>query len=140
MLVAALSSKIQDKFDSYGRVSSLIGPSISAGFLLLIGIINGVSIYLIVKDLKKLRESDEKVNWNSMLENGGFFSRICGKTLFRVIDAPYKMYFIGFLFGLGFDTATEVALLGMVLLGLGLRVRLGFDAMVFRFINFAISI
>jgi len=42
----------------------------------------------------------------------GFFTRCC-PSLLNAIDAPYKMYFIGFLFGLGLDTATEVALLGL---------------------------
>lgn len=114
-LVAGLSSAIESKFARYGEVSSIIGPSISASFLLLIGTINGVSAYLIVKDMKNLknRGADENFDWNAILENSGFFSRVFGKRLFRVIDRPYKMYFVGFLFGLGFDTASEVALLGI---------------------------
>ena len=118
MLVAALSTTIKSKFDRYSNVSSVIGPSISSGFLFLIGTINGVSAYLIVKDFKNIKnlKSGDKVDWEEILSNSGFFSRVFGKHLFRVIDAPYKMYFVGFLFGLGFDTATEVALLGIAAL------------------------
>ncbi|KAJ3389735.1 hypothetical protein HDU84_008330 [Entophlyctis sp. JEL0112] len=43
----------------------------------------------------------------------GIFTRIFGAKLFRMIDKPYKMYFVGFLFGLGFDTASEIALLAI---------------------------
>jgi high-affinity nickel-transport protein len=120
MLVAAVSSSIQANFESYGEISGIIGGSISAAFLLLIGIINGVSVYMITRDLKamrnKKRNDNEKVDWEKMLDNAGFFSRVFGKHLFRVINAPYKMYFVGFLFGLGFDTASEVALLGIAAL------------------------
>jgi nickel/cobalt transporter (NiCoT) family protein len=114
-LVAGLSSAIESRFNSYGEVSSIIGPSISATFLLLVGTINGVSAYFIVRDIKsiKSRGPDETFDWNVILENSGFFSRVFGKRLFKVIDRPYKMYFVGFLFGLGFDTASEVALLGI---------------------------
>ena len=118
ILVAALSAKIEEKFNAYNTVSSVIGPSISAGFLFLIGIINGVSAYLIVKDFKHLksRANDDDFDWDEILANSGFFSRVFGKYLFKVIDAPWKMYFVGFLFGLGFDTATEVALLAIAAL------------------------
>lgn len=118
MLVAALSTKIEEKFDSYNSVSSVIGPSISAGFLFLIGIINGVSAYLIAKDFKmlKLRADDETLVWDDIISKSGFFSRVFGKYIFKIIDAPWKMYFVGFLFGLGFDTATEVALLAIAAL------------------------
>lgn len=120
MLVAAVSSSIQANFESYREISGIIGGSISAAFLLLIGTINCVSVYMITKDLKamrnKKRNDNEEVDWEKLLDNAGFFSRVFGKHLFRVINAPYKMYFIGFLFGLGFDTASEVALLGIAAL------------------------
>jgi high-affinity nickel-transport protein len=47
---------------------------------------------------------------------GGVFARCCPK-LFGAVDTPFKMYPIGFLFGLGFDTASEVALLGLTAMG-----------------------
>jgi high-affinity nickel-transport protein len=52
------------------------------------------------------------VNEDAEVEGPGFLTKLC-PTVFRAVDAPWKMYPIGFLFGLGFDTASEVALLGL---------------------------
>lgn len=63
--------------------------------------------------------SDDKgdaMRWDKILENSGFLTRLFGQHLFTMIDRPWKMYYVGFLFGLGFDTATEVALLGIAAL------------------------
>jgi high-affinity nickel-transport protein len=49
---------------------------------------------------------------NSMTAGGGMFARAC-RSLFRLIGASWHMYPLGFLFGLGFDTATEIGLLGI---------------------------
>ena len=51
--------------------------------------------------------------WSALLAQGGCFARVVGGRLFRVVDRPFKMYFVGLLFGLGFDTATEIALLAL---------------------------
>ena len=53
---------------------------------------------------------DEELN--AMMAGGGLFARLC-RSLFRLIEASWHMYPLGFLFGLGFDTATEVGLLGI---------------------------
>jgi high-affinity nickel-transport protein len=52
------------------------------------------------------------VNDDAEVEGPGFLTKCC-PTVFRAVDSPWKMYPIGFLFGLGFDTASEVALLGL---------------------------
>lgn len=114
IIVASLSSTILDVIDEYGSTGT-IGASISATFLLIICVINSVSIFLIVRGLKRMK-TEPDIEWQEILQNSGFFSRIFGDMLFKVIDKPWKMYIIGFLFGLGFDTATEVALLGIVAL------------------------
>jgi high-affinity nickel-transport protein len=163
LLIAALSASIATGFDQYRTVSGIIGSSISASFLFIIATINGISLFLIARDLRRERDrarnaADEKaaavaaaaalaataastgaaatgdndanttslkpaaeadadeMDWNKVLENAGFFTRLFGKRLFRLIDRPYKMYFVGVLFGLGFDTATEVALLSLAAL------------------------
>lgn len=117
-LVAALSSSIMETFDSFGSVTGIIGPSISASFLFLIGFINAFSIYYIIKSLKQLRNKEEVDNnqvkdLDELIQTGGFFTRIFGNCLFKVIDKTWKMYFVGFLFGLGFDTSTEISLLAI---------------------------
>ena len=64
--------------------------------------------------MKTLHSSgDKNTDISQILKNGGMFTRLFGPTLFKAIDKPYKMYFVGFLFGLGFDTATEIALLSI---------------------------
>ena len=119
MLVAAISSSIQDKFDLYNSYASNVGTSISLSFLYFISIINGVSIYMIIHDIKRL-QYHQQINPNHIVSineiNNGFFARFFGQYLFKLINKSYKMYYIGFLFGLGFDTATEISLLAITCL------------------------
>jgi high-affinity nickel-transport protein len=56
------------------------------------------------------------MQWEKILQNSGFLTRLLGQHLFTMIDRPWKMYYVGFLFGLGFDTATEIAFLGIAAL------------------------
>jgi high-affinity nickel-transport protein len=117
MLLAILTETFNNEINTYNENSNLIGPIISASFLLSIGTINLISIYIIYKNLKNIKntyENGETINWNKVLQKNGFFSYCFGSTLFKLINIPWKMYFVGFLFGLGFDTATEVALLGII--------------------------
>ncbi|KAJ3270968.1 hypothetical protein HDV01_007298 [Terramyces sp. JEL0728] len=111
ILIAACSTAIAGKYDQYNSVSDTIGSSISAAFLLLIGVINAITVYSIIKNIRELKEKE--VDWEKVLNEGGLFCRIFGLKLFKSIDRPWKMYFVGFLFGLGFDTATEIALLAI---------------------------
>jgi len=117
MLLAILTNTFNNEINTYNENSNLIGPIISASFLLSIGTINLISIYIIYKNLKNIKntyENGETINWNKVLQKNGFFSYCFGSKLFKLINIPWKMYFVGFLFGLGFDTATEVALLGII--------------------------
>jgi high-affinity nickel-transport protein len=131
ILLAILTDTINNNINTYNENSDLIGPIISASFLLCIGCINVISIYMIYKNLMKVKniyknneeekeekeekeENNEIVNWNEIYQKNGCFSYCFGNTLFKMIDKPWKMYFVGFLFGLGFDTATEIALLGII--------------------------
>ena len=130
ILIAAFSAAISTGFTQYHGVSGTIGSAISATFLFLIATINGTSMILIARNLRKERDraqaivakggtgndEEEGMNWDTILEKSGFFTRVFGKRLFVLIDKPWKMYFVGVLFGLGFDTATEVALLSIAAL------------------------
>jgi high-affinity nickel-transport protein len=112
--VAATSSEAARHFDSFSRVGGIIGSSVSAAFLILLGAMNVYILYKLLRQLRALirtppgREPEFK-----LLEGGGgcFFKLI--KRLFRLIDTPWKMYPVGVMFGLGFDTSSEVALLGI---------------------------
>jgi high-affinity nickel-transport protein len=120
VLLAILTDSFNRDTNSYNENSDLIGSIISASFLLLIGCINVISIYIIYKNLIKVKniyknnEEKEVIDWNKIYQKNGCFSYCFGNALFKIIDSPWKMYFVGFLFGLGFDTATEIALLGII--------------------------
>ncbi|CCG82013.1 Putative uncharacterized protein [Taphrina deformans PYCC 5710] len=126
LVIAVTSEALADKFDNFQAIGGIIGTSISMSFLLLIGIANCFVLYRLLKSIRiemrrdRLRqryaraghqaqdgiEPTETIKTNGILFR--FFSR-----LFRLIDRPYKMYPLGILFGLGFDTSTEIALLGI---------------------------
>ena len=112
--VAATAGAFKDKFDSISSVGNIIGTSVSAGFLLILGLINVIIFFQIYKTFKRVKEtgvySDEDLNM--LMQKRGFFSRIF-RPLFKMIRSSWQMFPIGFLFGLGFDTSTEVAVLGI---------------------------
>ncbi|MEH1937876.1 MAG: HoxN/HupN/NixA family nickel/cobalt transporter [Nostoc sp.] len=112
--IALTASTIQKDFPSFQKVGGLIGTSVSALFLLAIAAINMVVLWDVYKTFQSVKRGgtyddqslDEFLNQRGLL--GRFF-----RPLFRLIDSSWKMYPLGFLFGLGFDTATEVGLLGI---------------------------
>ncbi|MEH1851661.1 MAG: HoxN/HupN/NixA family nickel/cobalt transporter [Nostoc sp.] len=112
--IALTASTIQKDFPSFQKVGGLIGTTVSALFLLVIAAINMVVLWDVYKTFQSVKRGgiydeqslDEFLNQRGLL--GRFF-----RPLFRLIDSSWKMYPLGFLFGLGFDTATEVGLLGI---------------------------
>jgi nickel/cobalt transporter (NiCoT) family protein len=94
-------------------VGGMLGTVVSGGFLVLIGVLNLVVLLDIVRVYRRLKAGgyDDKT-LELDLTAGGVMSRIFGR-LFRVIRHSWQMYPIGFLFGLGFDTASEVAILAI---------------------------
>jgi high-affinity nickel-transport protein len=95
----------------------LIGTGVSGGFLYLIAALNLVALIGIVRVFRAMRSGElDEQKLEEHLRSRGFLARILGR-LTRTITRPGQMYFMGLLFGLGFDTATEIALL--VLAGTG---------------------
>ncbi|SDS99403.1 Nickel transporter NicT [Microterricola viridarii] len=95
----------------------VFGTAVSGVFLLLIGLINAVAFMGILKVWRASRDGKlDEAELEKHLQGRGFLSRIIGPMM-KSIDRPGKMYLVGFLFGLGFDTASEIALL--VLAGTG---------------------
>ena len=84
----------------------------SGTFLFLIAALNVVILASIIKVFREMRHGPvrRRASWKQQLAKRGLMNRLLGR-LARRVDAPWKMYPVGFLFGLGFDTATEVALL-----------------------------
>jgi len=90
----------------------VFGTVISATFLFLIGAMNLVILGGIVKVFRSMRRGQyDEAELERQLDNRGFFFRFFGRWM-RAIDKEWKIYPVGVLFGLGFDTTTEVLLLG----------------------------
>ena len=112
--VAATASTFHDELESFHAVGSLIGTSVSAIFLLIIAAINVVILVDVYRAFQRVQNGsahDTHIR-DSMLCGGGLLTRIF-RRLFRMIGRSWHMYPLGFLFGLGFDTATEIGLLGI---------------------------
>ncbi len=112
--IALTAAKIQSRFPGMQRVGGLIGTSVSALFLLLIAMINLLVLRSVVRAFTKVKrgEAYDDQDLEITLDQLGLMGRIFRPVL-RLADSSGKMYFVGFLFGLGFDTATEVGLLGI---------------------------
>jgi nickel/cobalt transporter (NiCoT) family protein len=87
------------------------GTIVSACFLFLIGFLNLVILAGIIKVFRSMRRGEyNEAELERQLENRGFFYRFFGRWM-KVIDKEWQMYPVGVVFGMGFDTATEVLLL-----------------------------
>ncbi|MGA7354887.1 MAG: HoxN/HupN/NixA family nickel/cobalt transporter [Candidatus Cybelea sp.] len=112
--VATGAAVMKDRLPALQHAGTLIGTSVSAGFLLLIAAINLAILFDIFGAFARARrgETYEDFNLETKLNRRGLMGRFFAPLL-RIVDQSWKMYPIGVLFGLGFDTATEVALLGI---------------------------
>ena len=94
-------------------IGGAVGTLISGGFLVAIGILNLVVLLGIVRVYRNMRRGEyDEASLEEELASGGLMTRVFGR-IFRLVDQSWHMYPIGFLFGLGFDTASEVALLAI---------------------------
>ena len=94
-------------------LGGLLGTAVSGTFLVLIGILNLVILLDIVRVYRRMRRGEfDRDGLEHELISGGVMTRLFGR-IFRVIEHSWQMYPVGFLFGLGFDTASEVALLAI---------------------------
>jgi high-affinity nickel-transport protein len=106
-----LDHQLSDDGSGLHSVTNLVGTCVSGFFLFLIAAFNIVILAGILKVFREMRTGaydDEQLE--EQLNKRGLMNRFLG-PLARRVDTPWKMYPIGFLFGLGFDTATEIALL-----------------------------
>ncbi len=95
-------------------VGGLIGTSVSAIFLLLIGIANLTILINLCRTMRAVRAhgAHDADRLDALLAGRGFLSRLLA-PMFRMVTKSHHMYPLGLLFGLGFDTATEIGLLGI---------------------------
>jgi len=112
--VAATASAFKEQLKDLHTVGGVIGTMVSATFLLLIAAINVFVLINVFKTFQRVKKGGAyaEEDLDILLAKGGFFARMF-RPLFRMIERSWHMYPLGFLFGLGFDTATEVGLLGI---------------------------
>lgn len=112
--IAAATTAMPDAFERFHSVSGSIGTLVSAAFLLAIGVVNLIVLENLWRLIAQMRDGDRSGadGVEKVLAGRGFFARLLGPFL-RAVSRSWHLYPIGFLFGLGFDTATEIGLLGI---------------------------
>ncbi len=114
LAVAFAASEVQGHFDSLKAFGEIAGTLVSAAFLFAIAIFNIIVLYSIYRTFQAVKRGEPFVedDFDVLLNNRGLLARIF-RPLFAFVSKSWHMLTIGFLFGLGFDTATEVALFGI---------------------------
>ena len=112
--LAATAAALEHRVEAWKQFGSIISTSVSALFLFLIAAMNIVILRGVWRAFSRVRlglpYSDDDLDL--LLNNRGFLARVF-RPMFRLVSKPVWMLPLGFLFGLGFDTATEVSLLGL---------------------------
>ena len=111
--VKSLIGPVENDDSTLHTVTGLIGPSVSGVFLWILGILNLAALIGILKVFRQMRQGRyDEAELERRLDSRGFMNRFL-KGLTKSVRKPWHIYPIGVLFGLGFDTATEVGLLVM---------------------------
>jgi len=112
--IAATAAALRGPLHHFAAIGGVIGTVASASFLLLIAVINIVILLALWHGFRSVArgESPDAAALEGLLAGRGLLVRLL-RPLFRAVSRSWHMYPIGFLFGLGFDTATEVGLLGI---------------------------
>ncbi len=112
--IAATATAFQDRFGAFRNVGAVVGTAVSALFLLAIAAMNIVILIAVYRTFRRVKAGKPYVDedLNMLLAGRGLLSRLF-RPMFRMIQRSWHMYPLGLLFGLGFDTATEIGLLGI---------------------------
>jgi high-affinity nickel-transport protein len=110
----AAAATVLGSFGAFQSVSGILGTGVSALFLLAIAAMNVVIFVSIYRGYRRVRAGKPYVeeDLDILLNNRGVLARLL-RPLFRLVTRSWHMFPLGFLFGLGFDTATEVAVFGV---------------------------
>ena len=114
VLVAISAAFVRTNLPQMQNVGGVIGTSVSGGFLLIIAVINLVVLVDIFKTWRQVVRGGtyDDQTLDAYLQNRGLLARLF-RPMLSVVTSSWNMYVIGLLFGLGFDTASEVGILGM---------------------------
>ena len=111
---ALMAAALQTRFEAWKNFGGVISTSVSALFLFMIAAMNLVILRGVWIAFKKVRRGEPYANDDlDLLLNGRGLTARVFRPLFRLVSSPVWMLPLGFLFGLGFDTATEISLLGI---------------------------
>ena len=109
--VRSVAAVVQDENSEVSQTLALVGTLVAGGFLVLIGLMNLVAAVGIAQVFRRMRTGEyDEAELERHLHNRGFLARILNRVTRRV-SKPWHLYPVGLLMGLGFDTATQVALL-----------------------------
>jgi high-affinity nickel-transport protein len=109
--IKALVGPVQDENSDLLRTLGLIGSLVAGTFLILIGLTNLFAVVGIARVFRQMRGGElDEAELERQLDNRGFLARLLGRVMRRV-NKPWHLYLVGLLMGLGFDTASQVALL-----------------------------
>jgi high-affinity nickel-transport protein len=109
--IRSIAGQVESDTSTLQTTTGLVGTLVSGSFLYVIGLINLVILVGILRVFRRMRRGEfSEQELEAHLDSRGLMNRFYGR-LTRSIKHPWQMYPLGVLFGLGFDTATEVALL-----------------------------
>lgn len=114
LAIALGAAAFKDDLEGFHAVGGLIGTSVSAAFLLLVALLNLLILRSVYQAFRRVRRGERvgEAELNALLAGGGPLARLA-RPLFGLIGHSWQLYPLGLLFGLGFDTATEIGLLGI---------------------------
>lgn len=114
------AAAVRDRLPSFAGFGNVVGTGISAAFLFVIAAVNALVLADVVRAVRQMRSGGAyaEQTLNDSLEGRGLLGRIF-KPVLRLVTRSRDMYFVGLLFGLGFDTATEIGLLGIAAIEAG---------------------
>jgi len=126
IVAIAISTDVYDKINGVSDVGGVIGAAVSASFLFIVGLANSIILYKILQRRRRRRarvnaSTEESAPLEPVEHDPAEDNRKDEKTLMlrllgpmiNFVDRPWKMYPVGVLFGLGFDTASSIALLAV---------------------------
>lgn len=112
--VAVAAGALEGRFSSLKIIGGTIGTVVSAGFLFLVAAANLLILLSVYRTFRQVRRGGAfaEQDLDRLLGQRGLLGRVF-RPMFRLVRRSWHMYPLGFLFGLGFDTATEIGLLGI---------------------------
>jgi high-affinity nickel-transport protein len=112
--IATAAESVQRHIPAHQRIGGTIGATVSGTFLMVIAFLDFIVLLGVVDVWKKTKTGRyEPEHLDELMMQRGYMNRILGTRWRRFLGEPWQMYPIGVLFGLGFDTASEVGLLAL---------------------------